>query len=204
MRRKSVPAQRHHACKLCLSLRTQRQLRCVRKHCDCCKQRDLLQSASKSTESEGEKNKEGPDVKSILFKDVLPNPYVWLFALSYFFVYLVRQGASTWFVHYLMNVKGLESLSSAAAQVSGLEVGGFFGALSAGALPVEISHTSWSRALIEWHARLIPMLIAIANQAVPPRATYALRTSSCQPPWFAVLQLLACRVCSRIMALLRP
>ena len=76
--------------------------------------------------------KAGPSIKEILFKDVLPNPYVWLFALSYFFVYLVRQGASTWFVHYLMNVKGLESLGAASGQVSGLELGGFCGALSAG------------------------------------------------------------------------
>lgn len=74
-----------------------------------------------------------PSVKSILFKDVLPNPWVWLFALSYFFVYFVRQGASTWFVHYLMNVKGASSLASAAGQVSGLEIGGFVGSLTAGA-----------------------------------------------------------------------
>jgi MFS transporter, OPA family, sugar phosphate sensor protein UhpC len=47
--------------------------------------------------------------------------------------YLVRQGATTWFVHYLINVKGVDTVAVAAAQVSGLEVGGFFGALSAGA-----------------------------------------------------------------------
>jgi MFS transporter, OPA family, sugar phosphate sensor protein UhpC len=29
---------------------------------------------------------EKPTVKDILFKDVLPNPFVWLFAVSYFFV----------------------------------------------------------------------------------------------------------------------
>lgn len=74
----------------------------------------------------------GPSVKEILMQDVLPNPWVWLFAITYFFVYAVRQGTSSWFVHYLMNVKGLTDLPAAAAQVSGLEVGGFFGALSAG------------------------------------------------------------------------
>jgi sugar phosphate permease len=37
--------------------------------------------ANGKSESEGE-----PTVKDILFKDVLPNPFVWLFALSYFFV----------------------------------------------------------------------------------------------------------------------
>ena len=68
----------------------------------------------------------------VLKTDVLPNPYIWLFALSYFFVYLVRQGTSTWFVHYMINVKGVSDLGKAAGLVSGLEVGGFLGALSAG------------------------------------------------------------------------
>jgi sugar phosphate permease len=58
--------------------------------------------------------------------------------------YLVRQGATTWFVHYLMNVKGVDTLAVAAAQVSGLEVGGFFGALSAGASHVEFTSSGAS------------------------------------------------------------
>ena len=76
----------------------------------------------------------GPSVKEILMQDVLPNPMIWLFAIAYFFTYMVRQGTSSWFVHYLMNVKGITDLPAAAAQVSGLEIGGFFGALSAGTL----------------------------------------------------------------------
>ena len=36
-----------------------------------------------------------------LSEDVLKNPYVWLFSLSYFFVYVVRQGVTSWFVFYL-------------------------------------------------------------------------------------------------------
>lgn len=92
---------------------------------------------AKAAENSGEK--EEVSIWGILRKDVLPNPYVWLFALSYFFVYLARQGSSSWFVHYLMNVKGVEDLGTAAAQVSGLEVGGFFGALSAGAVPAGLS-----------------------------------------------------------------
>lgn len=74
----------------------------------------------------------GPSVKEILLQDVLPNPWVWLFAVAYFFAYAIRQGTSSWFVHYLMNVKGITELPAAAAQVSGLEIGGFFGAISAG------------------------------------------------------------------------
>lgn len=76
----------------------------------------------------------GPSVKEILVQDVLSNPWVWLFAFAYFFTYAIRQGTSSWFVHYLMNVKGITDLPAAAAQVSGLEIGGFFGAISAGVL----------------------------------------------------------------------
>lgn len=36
-----------------------------------------------------------------LSEDVLRNPFVWLFSLSYFFVYVVRQGVTSWFVFYL-------------------------------------------------------------------------------------------------------
>eukprot|EP00884_Botryococcus_braunii_P017475 jgi/Botrbrau1/4410/Bobra.0348s0003.1 len=46
----------------------------------------------------GEKKK---GVLEILMQDVLRNPYVWAFAISYFFVYVVRQGVTSWFVFYL-------------------------------------------------------------------------------------------------------
>jgi MFS transporter, OPA family, sugar phosphate sensor protein UhpC len=95
---------------------------------------EAVEGVSNKKSESAEKDKDtGPSVKEILFQDVLPNPWVWLFAISYFFVYMVRQGTSSWFVHYLMNVKGISDLPVAAAQVSGLEVGGFVGALSAGA-----------------------------------------------------------------------
>lgn len=34
-------------------------------------------------------------------EDCLKNPYIWLFAISYFFVYVVRQGVTSWFIFYL-------------------------------------------------------------------------------------------------------
>lgn len=36
-----------------------------------------------------------------LTSDVLTSPYVWLFAISYFFVYVIRQGTTSWFIFYL-------------------------------------------------------------------------------------------------------
>ena len=43
----------------------------------------------------------------LLVNDVLKNPYVVGLALTYFFVYVVRQGVTSWFVFYLMQVRWL-------------------------------------------------------------------------------------------------
>lgn len=40
----------------------------------------------------------------LLVKNVLKNPYIWGMALTYFFIYVVRQGVTSWFVFYLMKV----------------------------------------------------------------------------------------------------
>ncbi len=37
----------------------------------------------------------------LLVDNCLKNPYIWLFAISYFFVYVVRQGVTSWFIFYL-------------------------------------------------------------------------------------------------------
>eukprot|EP00192_Tetraselmis_astigmatica_P003662 CAMPEP_0117659088 /NCGR_PEP_ID=MMETSP0804-20121206/6239_1 /TAXON_ID=1074897 /ORGANISM="Tetraselmis astigmatica, Strain CCMP880" /LENGTH=549 /DNA_ID=CAMNT_0005465709 /DNA_START=69 /DNA_END=1718 /DNA_ORIENTATION=- len=69
-----------------------------------------------------------------LYKNVLTNPYIWGFALAYFFIYVVRQGITSWSVFYLMKEKGITDAGMAAIRVSGLEVGGLFGSLLAGKL----------------------------------------------------------------------
>lgn len=71
---------------------------------------------------------------SLLVSDCLKNPYVVLLALTYFFVYVVRQGVTSWFVFYLMQVKGVPDAGAAGLRVSGLELGGLFGSLLAGRL----------------------------------------------------------------------
>jgi sugar phosphate permease len=35
---------------------------------------------------------------------VIRNPGTWLLALTYFFVYIVRQGSTSWLMMYLMQV----------------------------------------------------------------------------------------------------
>ena len=44
---------------------------------------------------------EKPSMIRTLLDDVLTNPHIWLLAIAYFFVYVVRQGVTSWFVFYL-------------------------------------------------------------------------------------------------------
>ncbi len=48
-----------------------------------------------------EKKEDKPGLLTLLVEDCLKNPYVWMFAISYFFVYVVRQGVTSWFIFYL-------------------------------------------------------------------------------------------------------
>jgi len=67
-----------------------------------------------------------------LVNNVLKNPFIWGMALTYFFIYIVRQGVTSWFVFYLIKEKGVTDAAQAAMRVSGLELGGLLGSLIAG------------------------------------------------------------------------
>jgi len=77
-------------------------------------------------------SKPKPDIWSALVNNVLKNPFIWGMALTYFFIYVVRQGVTSWFVFYLIKAKGVEDAAQAAVRVSGLELGGLVGSLIAG------------------------------------------------------------------------
>lgn len=62
----------------------------------------------------------------------MKNPYIWGMALTYFFIYVIRQGVTTWFVFFLIKAKGVPDAGAAAVRVSGLELGGLAGSLLAG------------------------------------------------------------------------
>lgn len=80
------------------------------------------------------KKKEGPSMMESLTNECLKNPYIWAFAIIYFFVYTVRQGVTSWFIFYLLKAKGVQDSATAAVRVSGLELGGLAGSLTAGFL----------------------------------------------------------------------
>jgi MFS transporter, OPA family, sugar phosphate sensor protein UhpC len=71
---------------------------------------------------------------TVLFTTVLKNVWIWGMAITYFFIYVIRQGVTSWSIFFLMNVKGVPDAATAGFMVSGLEVGGLAGSLLAGKL----------------------------------------------------------------------
>lgn len=67
-------------------------------------------------------------------RSVLAQPAIWALAFTYFFIYVVRQGVTSWLVFYLLAEKGATDAGSAALTVSGLELGGLAGSTVAGLL----------------------------------------------------------------------
>lgn len=55
----------------------------------------------------------------LLVKNVLKNPYIWGMALTYFFIYVVRQGVTSWFVFYLIKVGSSCGVQSGGCHGSG-------------------------------------------------------------------------------------
>ncbi len=82
-------------------------------------------------EGEAAEDAEHLSIKQILIEQVLSNRYIWLLAIAYFFVYVVRTAVHDWGTLYLTEVKGY-SLLAAGVNISLFEVGGFLGMLFAG------------------------------------------------------------------------
>ena len=62
----------------------------------------LLQSSKPEVAGEPQQKE---SLLSLLLNNVLKNPYIWGMALTYFFIYVVRQGVTSWFVFYLIKVR---------------------------------------------------------------------------------------------------
>jgi len=68
---------------------------------------------------------------TILYRYILTNKFVWLLALSYVLVYIVRMGVNDWTNLYLVKTYGVD-LVVANSAISMLEIGGFIGTIVAG------------------------------------------------------------------------
>src|SRR5690606_17169310 len=71
-------------------------------------------------------------IKEILFNQVLNNKYVWIFSLSYFFIYIVRTAVNDWSTFYLMEVKHFPDILTAGQGIFWFEIGGLIGMLAVG------------------------------------------------------------------------
>jgi len=70
----------------------------------------------------------------VVLKYVLTSRCMWALAVSYFFVYVVRQGLVSWSLFYLTSVKGVPTAAKAAAIGAMLELGGLGGSIASGAI----------------------------------------------------------------------
>lgn len=69
-----------------------------------------------------------------IFKEhILCNPIIWMLAIAYIFVYIIRFGTEDWLVKYLVEVKG-NALTIASAKLSTLALVGSAGAIMAGVI----------------------------------------------------------------------
>lgn len=69
--------------------------------------------------------------KEILFDYVLKNRFIWMLAIAYFFIYVIRTAVNDWSLMYLIEEKKYSTLIAGGC-VCSFEVGGFLGSLAAG------------------------------------------------------------------------
>ena len=76
--------------------------------------------------------KEKISTKDILWKYILTNQYIWILAISYFTIYVVRTAINDWTSPFLLEHKHYSSTKDSNTIVALFEVGGFVGSLAAG------------------------------------------------------------------------
>ena len=101
-----------------------------------------------------------------VFKEsILCNPIMWMLAISYIFVYIVRFGTEDWLVKYLVEAKG-DSLTLASSKLSSLALIGAFGAIGAGVISDKIYKGNRTPINIVFLICLVFSLIAFMNNTV--------------------------------------
>lgn len=97
-----------------------------------------------------------------IFKEhILCNPVIWLLAIAYIFVYIIRFGTEDWLVKYLVEVKG-NTLTMASSKLSSLALVGAFGAILAGVISDKVYRGNRTPINIVFLICLIMSLIAFA------------------------------------------
>jgi OPA family sugar phosphate sensor protein UhpC-like MFS transporter len=97
-----------------------------------------------------------------IFKEhILCNPVIWMLAIAYIFVYIIRFGTEDWLVKYLVEVKG-NSLTLASSKLSSLALVGAGGAIFAGVISDKIYKGNRTPINIVFLICLILSLLAFA------------------------------------------
>lgn len=107
-------------------------------------------------------------IRELLFKHILNNKYVWIFSLSYFFIYVVRTAIHDWSAFYLMESRHSTDILSASQGVFWFEIGGLIGMLVAG----------WGSDYLFKGNRIPTMLISAGGLIVSVMALWWSHTSS--------------------------
>jgi len=84
-----------------------------------------------SSTTAGSQKESSLTAKQILVEFVLKNKFMWVLAVAYFFVYIIRTAVNDWGLMFLHESKGL-SLIQAGLCVTAFEIGGFVGSLAGG------------------------------------------------------------------------
>jgi hypothetical protein len=90
-----------------------------------------VKAAAAPTQDETSQKQSAATALGDSMKEVVGSWRTWVLAVTYFFVYLIRQGCTSWLVFYLLEVKGAVDAAAAALTVSGATLcvcvwGGFF------------------------------------------------------------------------------
>lgn len=99
-----------------------------------------------------------PSWRKVMVESILKNRTIWCLAISYFFVYLIRNGTKSWLHFWLVDERGYD-VAAAAARMSGMEVGGIAGTFSAGV----VSDLFGGRRVLVTILYLIGMMSAVAS-----------------------------------------
>ena len=94
---------------------------------------DLFKGTGHSYTKRGEEEREDSQLslRENLIKSIFKNTQIWILAISFFFVYVIRTAVNDWVQLYLMERKGY-SLMVAGSCIFWFEIGGIIGSLAAG------------------------------------------------------------------------
>lgn len=111
--------------------------------------------------SDAEEEKDERTYFQIFKEHIICNPVIWMLAIAYIFVYIIRFGTEDWLVKYLVEVKG-NTLTVASSKLSSLALVGAFGAILAGIISDKIYRGNRTPINIVFLVCLILSLLAFA------------------------------------------